>query len=110
MILQRISELTSLFPFSCAYLANKLGGDEKDVLSRRTVCLCDDDNDIEMAQACLHAYVPSISSASLAETIRSSPRQFTATCDDTVEGTYATEAALALILERIALTNTRSNS
>jgi hypothetical protein len=75
------------------------------VLARQTVCLCDDDNDIEMARACLHAYVPSISSTSLAETIRSSPLQFTATCDadNNVEGTHATEAALAIILERIAM-------
>jgi hypothetical protein len=103
--------------FSCEYLANKfvrggVDGDEKDVLARQTVCLCDDDNDIEMARACLHAYVPSISSTSLAETIRSSPLQFTATCDDenNVEGTHATEAALALILERIAMANAKSRN
>jgi hypothetical protein len=64
--------------------------------------MCDDDNDLEMALACLHAYVPSISSTSLAATIQSSPGKFTATCKDAVQGTHATEMALDLILERIA--------
>jgi hypothetical protein len=30
------------------------------------VCLCDDDNDLEMALACRRAYLPSVSSDSIA--------------------------------------------
>lgn len=73
------------------------------------MCLCDDDNDVEMALACAHAYIPSITSASMEETIRAHQDHFTPTfrrkdedAGVAVEGTSATEAALSLALERIA--------
>ena len=46
-------------------------------LSHHALCLCDDDNDVEMALACHHAYLPDIASHSMRETIRHYPRHFT---------------------------------
>jgi hypothetical protein len=93
------------------------------LLAKHAVCLCDDDNDLEMALACQHAYIPGISSKSMAETIGKNPNRFTVTTlshslsfADTntkttplipavQEGTTsATEAALSLVLKRIQST------
>lgn len=63
--------------------------------------MCDDDNDVEMALACLHAFIPSVGSESMAQTIREHDDKFTQTETDGIEGTQATEAALERILERI---------
>eukprot|EP00550_Attheya_septentrionalis_P002661 CAMPEP_0198290122 /NCGR_PEP_ID=MMETSP1449-20131203/8086_1 /TAXON_ID=420275 /ORGANISM="Attheya septentrionalis, Strain CCMP2084" /LENGTH=342 /DNA_ID=CAMNT_0043988567 /DNA_START=609 /DNA_END=1634 /DNA_ORIENTATION=- len=67
----------------CEYLVKRfcddLSGDAASKLSEFAVCLCDDDNDLEMAMACQHAFVPSISSSSMTETIRANPHQFTLT-------------------------------
>ena len=46
-------------------------------VSHHALCLCDDDNDVEMALACHHAYLPDIASQSMRETIRHYPRHFT---------------------------------
>jgi hypothetical protein len=62
--------------------------------------LCDDDNDIEMALACLHAYIPATSSESMVEVIRDNKSKFTVTASED-DSTKATEKALYLILERI---------
>ena len=45
----------------------------------KSVCLCDDDNDVEMALACSHAYIPALSSDTMEETIQQNPKQFTKT-------------------------------
>ena len=66
--------------------------------------MCDDDNDLEMALACQHAFIPGVSSDSMAGVIANHPDHFSKTGEghhDNVEGTIATEKALALILERI---------
>jgi hypothetical protein len=118
-------------PDSCEYLARKLLGPEPTImntnstqvneeymgrnissmlLSSHSVCLCDDDNDIEMALACSHAYLPSISSIRMKDTVEQHPKHFTVTFEntqqhnhttDSIDYTLATEKALLLILERI---------
>ena len=85
---------------SCEYLAEKFGG-SKEVLSSQCVCICDDDNDVEMALSCSHAFIPSISSDSMLATIQEHPSKFTLTSNEGTEGVRASEAALDLILERI---------
>jgi hypothetical protein len=57
-----------------------------------------------MALACEHAYIPSISSATMAETIRKNLTHFTHTGDDDFgfRGTKASDLALSLILDRFA--------
>ena len=68
----------------------------------KSVCLCDDDNDVEMALACSHAYIPALSLDTMEETIQQNPKQFTKTfLQGVVEGTFATEAALRLVYERV---------
>lgn len=84
---------------SCAYLAQHKFGSQLSDLSRRSICLCDDDNDIEMALACSHAFVPAYSSESMRETIQANSAKFTTTFSPDVSETAATEAALDLILE-----------
>lgn len=84
--------------FSCAYLAQRFTK-SNNALSKHAICLCDDDNDLEMALACQHAFVPGVSSESMADVIRAHPDQLTLT--DDLEGTRATEKALELALERI---------
>lgn len=67
-------------------------------LAKESVCICDDDNDIEMALACAHAYIPALTSESVVACIRDNPTKLTQTFQpDVVEGTLATEAALQLI-------------
>ena len=49
------------------------------MLSKHAICFCDDDNDLEMALACHHAFVPGVSSDSMAAVIQANPTQITAT-------------------------------
>lgn len=78
----------------CQFLADAL----EHSLAQESVCICDDDNDLEMALACAHAYIPALTSKSMVRCIRENPRQFTQTVQEgAVEGTAATEAALRLI-------------
>jgi len=77
-------------------------------LKTSCVCLCDDDNDLEMASACNHAYIPSITSTSMKRVIDTNPSQFSVTCDtseneDVGAMVKATEDALSLILERVTV-------
>ena len=89
--------------YSCRYLANKFDPlASHDPLASRCVCICDDDNDVDMALACAHAYIPSVSSDSLATLVRSDPARFTPTFRPGREGVRAAEEALARIRERIA--------
>mgnify|MGYP003564428861 CR=1 FL=1 len=71
-------------------------------MSKHCVCICDDDNDLEMAQACHHAYIPGVSSTSMADVIRKHPDHFTqtGTTHEGIEGTIATEKALELVLKQ----------
>ena len=87
---------------------------EEDFLSNHAVCMCDDDNDLEMALACQHAYLPDIASESMRETIAKFPDHFTTTFridadsesekEDSesvsVEETDASDLALSIIWER----------
>ena len=91
---------------SCAYLAQRFTK-SNNALSKHAICLCDNDNDLEMALACQHAFVPGMSSKSMADVIRVHPDQLTLT--DDLEGTHATEKALELTLERIHHDNSNCN-
>ena len=84
---------------------------EEDFLSNHAVCMCDDDNDLEMALACQHAYLPDVASESMRETIAEFPDHFTTTFsritdvedDDSavsVEETDASDLALSMIWTR----------
>jgi len=81
-------------------------GNDDTLLSKYCVCMCDDDNDLEMAMAVKHAFIPGISSTSMADIIAKNPQQFSQTgsghYEDTIEGTFATEKALSLILQRVS--------
>ena len=97
--------------WSCQYVASKLLMNEgtdttvspADLLSNHCVCLCDDDNDLEMALACNHAYIPAVSSTSMEEVISSNPMHFSQTGGNNHNDfpTVATEKALALVLQRL---------
>jgi hypothetical protein len=73
---------------------------QNDLLSD-TVCICDDDNDIEMAMACSHAFIPSLHSSSMEDTVRKNPSKFTKTFQHESEMTKASEEALKLILAQL---------
>jgi len=97
-----------IFFFSCDYLARKFcNSDSDDALSKHAICLCDDDNDLEMALACQHAFVPGISSDSMARVIEEHPNQITSTGGpgQDLHGTKATEKALELALESVRSTS-----
>lgn len=78
-------------------------------LERNAVCLCDDDNDLEMALACKHVFVPNVSSESMARVLREQKEKITVTAaltleeysnglNDAIQMTQATERALSLLL------------
>jgi hypothetical protein len=61
-----------------------------------------------MALACLHAYVPQVTSDSMLRTIRTHPTQLTLTkmdkdSDEEYDDMKATERALSLVLDRIGV-------
>lgn len=76
-----------------------------DWLASTAVCWCDDDNDLDMALACRHVFVPSVSSASMAAVIQTYPDHFTntggATDKESGFGTKGTELAIDSTLELI---------
>jgi hypothetical protein len=96
---------------SCLYLAAKFFPDDingaKQLLKDHAVCLCDDDNDLEMALACGHAYIPEISSSSMKNVMNRYPEHFTQTGGEGVDlsGTDASEAALLLVLKKLEMEN-----
>lgn len=59
----------------------------------------DDDNDIEMALACRHAFVPTVTSETMAATIRDFPDQITAIGN--AEDTRSTEMALDELIKML---------
>ena len=71
------------------------------MLLENALCLCDDDNDLEMALACKRAFVPGISSTSMAQVIEKNAIKITVTggIGDLDEGTSATERALDGVLD-----------
>jgi len=73
------------------------------MMKEHTVCLCDDDNDLEMAMTCGHAYIPEVSSASMKEIIDRYPDHFSQTGGEGTElsGPESTEVALKLILQKL---------
>lgn len=82
----------------CKFIAQELGFD----LATESACICDDDNDIEMALACAHTYIPALTSDSMVETMRRHPSTFTQTFQqDVITSTLATEAALQLIYDGV---------
>lgn len=101
---------------SCQYLAIKFCQDHPDVdredaLSEHCVCLCDDDNDSEMAMAVQHAFVPGVGSKSMKALLKRRPEHFSRTGEDhqtILEGMVATERALELVLELATTCETRT--
>lgn len=79
----------------CQYIANELGFN----LSTEGVCICDDDNDTEMALACSHSYIPSLTSESMLDTLRQHQSNFTQTFGPGISPTTATEVALQAIYD-----------
>jgi hypothetical protein len=79
-------------------------------LSEHCVCMCDDDNDMEMAEACAHAYLPALSSSTMEERVLRDKEQhhgqshYTCTANENTQGTAATEAALDCILQELGVT------
>jgi hypothetical protein len=69
-------------------------------LATESVCICDDDNDIEMALACSHSYIPSLSSESMVDTLRRNQSNFTQTFGPDISSVAATEVALDLIYKQ----------
>jgi len=99
----------------CLYLASKFFPESDssiiEFVSKHAVCLCDDDNDLEMAMACRRAFIPEITSATMKAAIETYPEQFTVTASvgegdvgnkQQRSGPEATEAALSLILDSLA--------
>jgi len=70
-------------------------------LQNNALCLCDDDNDMEMAMSCHHAFLPGISSKSMKDMVSENAGQFTVTETKDIEGALATERALELLLKRL---------
>lgn len=93
----------------CAYLAKhfsektKAEDDGSSLLAEKAVCMCDDDNDLQMARACSKAYVPGITSNSMLHAVNQQPDQFVVTenKDQNIVETFATEAALSTILNQL---------
>lgn len=90
----------------CVYLAKKFAVEENGIRKdfsdteclQRAICLCDDDNDIEMAMACRVSYLPSVSSSSIASIAAKYPAKFIITEEDLIVSTAATEAALHQVI------------
>jgi len=100
----------------CEYLVRKfLHGaasddgkvDERVTLKSRAFCMCDDDNDIEMALACRAAFLPGVTSESVrrvVEELHDSDVARLVVTEDVRKGiieTGATEAALDLVLMEV---------
>lgn len=66
----------------------------------QAVCMCDDDNDLEMAAYVSHAYLPGMSAASVREAVAKDPSRFSVSSVDGVEGTHE---ALCAIMERVGI-------
>jgi len=87
----------------CEFVAAKFGAES---LSESCVCLCDDDNDLEMAGACRRAFIPSVASESMSDAINKSPDRLILTCNTNITETDATDAALRMVLDLCTLSST----
>ncbi|KAL3770200.1 hypothetical protein ACHAWU_009140 [Discostella pseudostelligera] len=79
------------------------GGGGNSVLRSHAYCLCDDDNDIEMALACRAAYLPSLTSESM-RILASSDDNSLIVAEDEANGiveSVATEAALRALIKEL---------
>eukprot|EP00540_Astrosyne_radiata_P017927 CAMPEP_0116841744 /NCGR_PEP_ID=MMETSP0418-20121206/11117_1 /TAXON_ID=1158023 /ORGANISM="Astrosyne radiata, Strain 13vi08-1A" /LENGTH=346 /DNA_ID=CAMNT_0004472249 /DNA_START=182 /DNA_END=1222 /DNA_ORIENTATION=+ len=87
----------------CDYVAAKFLGTTEAAALGHALCLCDDDNDLEMALACRHAYVPSVTSDSMRDTAKKNPKRITVTSGPggVFTGPKATERALNLVKLRV---------
>lgn len=75
----------------------------EDLLAARAICLCDDDNDIEMAMACNKAFLPSVASFSMLTLVRENPGKLIVT-EREHEGivkSRASESALQHVLREV---------
>ena len=93
----------------CDYLIRKFfpcsnGNDESITLKSHAYCLCDDDNDVEMALACRTAYLPSVTSESMRRLASESKNVIVTETEERKES-LATEAALEMILNDISKSN-----
>jgi hydroxymethylpyrimidine pyrophosphatase-like HAD family hydrolase len=94
----------------CDYLIRKFiktcsnGEDESITLKSHAYCLCDDDNDVEMALACRTAYLPSVTSESMRRLASESKNVIVTETEERKES-LATEAALEMILNDIFKSN-----
>ncbi len=84
---------------------NNNGENGKSLLKTNAYCLCDDDNDIEMALACRAAYLPSVTSESMRSLATSEENSLIVTADETngIVESIATEAALRALMEELQL-------
>ncbi len=93
----------------CDYLVRKFlqGSASNYGLKSRAFCMCDDDNDIEMALACRAAFFPGVTSESvrrIVEELRGSDVARLVVTEDVGKGVIeadATEAALNLLLKEV---------
>jgi len=88
----------------CGYLAHhfnkELAGAEEETLLESCICLCDDDNDLEMASACGKVFLPTVTSVSMQNAVKRSPNKIIV-IENKYEGiieTKATEKALSRTL------------
>lgn len=92
---------------NCAeYLAKKFLGPAAE-LRDRALCMCDDDNDAEMALACRAAYLPSVTSDSMRDLVKSpeNGESYRLVVTEEVNGgiveTKSTEKALEAVIEEV---------
>ena len=86
----------------CDYLLRKFLDKHEEPISLKShaCCLCDDDNDVEMALACRKAYLPSITSESMQKLVsENSDMIVTQNADEGKVESLATEAALEMVLK-----------
>lgn len=92
----------------CAFLARHFQeqtismNDEE--LLKSCVCLCDDDNDLEMAHACGKVYLPALTSDSMRDAVKNNRHRFFVTENvfENVTKTRATECALAQVVQEMS--------
>jgi len=78
----------------------ELAGAEEETLLESCICLCDDDNDLEMASACGKVFLPTVTSVSMQNAVKRSPNKIIV-MENKYEGiieTKATEKALSRTL------------
>lgn len=96
-VLRKLPEgLTSSFNLGAADIYPATSGKEKAALQLlahynispdKSFCMCDDDNDLKMAEVVARAYVPQITSDSMRTAIDSQPLRFSLSKSDGFEGT-----------------------